>query len=163
MCQAHDYVHVRLSYLAEHVEEFFGREVVTCGIPKLYGWSPEQSGVYFLECPDIERFGLWIVAHSAPTFNVPQVVVGTVCFGVMGCYIEAEASSFPLPSPVRSDLNFDNVVNIIDLATFGLAFGSYPTHSRWNALADLDGNSAINIADGVLIAKDFGKTVPDLR
>jgi len=55
------------------------------------------------------------------------------------------------------DLNSDGVVDIRDMAIFGLAFGSYPGHTRWNPAADIDGNGIINILDGVKIAKNFGK------
>jgi parallel beta-helix repeat protein len=55
------------------------------------------------------------------------------------------------------DVNSDGVVDIRDIAIFGKAFGSYPGHPRWNQTADLDGNGIINILDGVMIAKNFGK------
>jgi len=68
---------------------------------------------------------------------------------------------YPLMKPWRAvlgDLNNDGKVNIKDIAIWGLAFGSYPGHPRWNPNADLDNNQVINIIDGVKIAKDFGKT-----
>ncbi|MFZ0966404.1 MAG: dockerin type I domain-containing protein [Candidatus Bathyarchaeia archaeon] len=55
------------------------------------------------------------------------------------------------------DVNSDGVVDVRDIAIFGKAFGSYPGHLRWNPAADLDGNGIINILDGVIIAKNFGK------
>jgi hypothetical protein len=55
----------------------------------------------------------------------------------------------------REDLNQDGVINVLDMATFALAFGSYPDHPRWNARADIDRNGKVNILDGVLITVAF--------
>jgi len=68
---------------------------------------------------------------------------------------------YPLMKPyvLVGDVNKDAVVNIKDLALFGKAFGSYPGHPRWNPAADIDGNGIINIVDGTIIAKNFGKTL----
>lgn len=55
------------------------------------------------------------------------------------------------------DVNDDGVVNIRDMFIFGKAFASYPGHPRWNPKADIDKNGRINILDGVIIAKSFGK------
>jgi PKD repeat protein len=54
-----------------------------------------------------------------------------------------------------ADLNEDDVVNILDLAIFGKAFGSSPGSARWNPLADLDGNGMVNILDGSAIARSY--------
>ena len=59
---------------------------------------------------------------------------------------------------VPGDLNRDGVVNILDLATAAVAYGSHPGHLRWNPVADLDENNIINILDITIIAKNFGKT-----
>jgi len=60
--------------------------------------------------------------------------------------------------PTRlEDLNEDGKVDIQDITIFAVAFGSYPGHSRWNPKADVDKNGKVNILDGVLIAKSYGK------
>ncbi|MDH5365147.1 MAG: ABC transporter substrate-binding protein, partial [Dehalococcoidia bacterium] len=56
------------------------------------------------------------------------------------------------------DLNNDGVVDIKDVAIVAAAFGSYPSHPRWNIVADIDKNDKVNIVDVALVAKDFGKT-----
>jgi len=61
--------------------------------------------------------------------------------------------------PLPGDLNGDGIVNILDLAIFGKAFGSYPGHPRWNPIADINKDNTTNIIDLVLIAKNFGKTI----
>ena len=57
------------------------------------------------------------------------------------------------------DLNADRRINILDMAIFGSAYGSYPGHPRWNPRADLDNNDLVNILDGVKIAKAFKPSV----
>ncbi|MCJ7423348.1 hypothetical protein MUP01_03660 [Candidatus Bathyarchaeota archaeon] len=37
------------------------------------------------------------------------------------------------------------------------AFGSYPSHSRWNPFADDNEDNRIDIRDVSLIARDYGK------
>jgi len=56
---------------------------------------------------------------------------------------------------IKEDLNDDGTVNIDDIAIWGLAFGSYPGHDRWNSRADINEDSKVNMIDGVLIAKVF--------
>jgi hypothetical protein len=72
---------------------------------------------------------------------------------------ENNQDRYPLMNPyvLLGDVNSDGVVDIRDIAIFGKAFGSYSGHPRWNPAADLDGNGIINILDGVIIAKNFGK------
>jgi len=58
---------------------------------------------------------------------------------------------------VVGDLNTDGKVDIQDVAIAANAFGSSPSHPRWNPIADLNNDSIVNILDVVLIAKNFGE------
>jgi hypothetical protein len=58
------------------------------------------------------------------------------------------------------DLNGDGKVDIKDISIVALAFGSYPSHPRWNPIADVYQDSKIDIRDIALIAKNFGKIDP---
>jgi len=53
------------------------------------------------------------------------------------------------------DLNFDGRVDILDISVAAQAFGSYPSHSRWNPKADIDNNGVVNIIDLVKIVQNF--------
>lgn len=55
--------------------------------------------------------------------------------------------------------NGDGVVNILDMATVGLAFGSTPGSAHWNPTADLDNNGKVDILDVAFAAIYFGKSV----
>jgi PKD repeat protein len=61
--------------------------------------------------------------------------------------------------PHIADLNEDGVVDILDIAIFAKAFGSFPGHSRWNPRADLNGNNIINILDGAVIARSYNMCI----
>jgi parallel beta-helix repeat protein len=94
--------------------------------------------------------------YSGPYQNI------TGCDGIGDTPYVIDANNrdgYPLMNPyvLLGDLNNDGVVNILDMAIFGKAYGSYPGHPRWNPAADLDGNGIINILDCCIIAKNFGK------
>lgn len=58
---------------------------------------------------------------------------------------------------IPGDLNHDGKVDIRDLAVAARAFGSYPSHPRWNPLCDINHDGKVDIRDLALIAKNFGK------
>ncbi|MCJ7423037.1 hypothetical protein MUP01_02050 [Candidatus Bathyarchaeota archaeon] len=58
------------------------------------------------------------------------------------------------------DLNFDNRVNVVDVAIVSAAFGSYPGHSRWDPRADIDKDNSIGVRDVSVVARHFGDTHP---
>jgi len=68
---------------------------------------------------------------------------------------------FPYSHVPNPDLNHDSLVNILDIAVLGIAYGSYPGHERWNVYADLDINEIVNTLDLDVAAKDFGKYSKD--
>jgi hypothetical protein len=56
------------------------------------------------------------------------------------------------------DLNMDGKVDMKDISIAARAFGSHPSHSRWNPIADENEDNKIDIADIALICRNFGKT-----
>jgi parallel beta-helix repeat protein len=62
-------------------------------------------------------------------------------------------------SILRSDLDGNNAVNILDLSIAAQAFRSKPGDPNWNPAADLDNNGIINILDITIVARDFGTKV----
>lgn len=56
------------------------------------------------------------------------------------------------------DLNCDGKVDIKDIATVAIAFGSFPGHPRWNPTADLNSDAKIDMMDIATVAINFGKT-----
>jgi basic membrane lipoprotein Med (substrate-binding protein (PBP1-ABC) superfamily) len=59
---------------------------------------------------------------------------------------------------IKTDLNFDGEVNILDLSTGAIAFGSYPGDERWDPKVDLNGDNNVNILDLASLAMNFGES-----
>jgi hypothetical protein len=59
----------------------------------------------------------------------------------------------------KPDLNFDSVVNILDISLVARAFGTRSGDQKWDPVADVNKDGIINILDISAIAKEYGKTV----
>jgi len=58
--------------------------------------------------------------------------------------------------PYRTDINYDTKVDIEDIFTAAIAFGSYPGHPTWDQRTDVNDDNKIDIEDIFTIALDFG-------
>ncbi len=58
------------------------------------------------------------------------------------------------------DVDGDRDVDIMDIATVALAFGSSPGGFNWNPIADIDNNLRVDIVDVSISALNFGKVDP---
>jgi len=58
------------------------------------------------------------------------------------------------------DINLDNFVDIEDLYTACLAYGSYPGHPAWNPTADIKIDNFVDMEDIYIISNNYGKTDP---
>lgn len=58
---------------------------------------------------------------------------------------------------LRTDVNGDGVVNILDISMVAAAWSSYPRHPKWDVKLDINDYGIINIMDIVFVARDFGK------
>ena len=61
--------------------------------------------------------------------------------------------------PLVGDVNLDGVVDIFDVVTVSIAFGSKPGDPNWNQAADLNNDDVVDIYDVVTVATNFGKTL----
>lgn len=69
--------------------------------------------------------------------------------------IEATKTAFVIM--LGPDINGDNKVNMDDLQTVMEAFGSFPTHPRWNLLADLNFDGKVDLRDIDIVLRYFGQ------
>jgi len=58
------------------------------------------------------------------------------------------------------DINKDGKVDIQDVATAALAFGSFPGHPRWNPSTDINQDGKVDIKDIGIVAQNFGQSNP---
>jgi hypothetical protein len=83
--------------------------------------------------------------------NVTLTVSGSLAYGIPfeGCDVIAVR--------MPGDLNMDGKVDMKDILIATKAFGSYPSHSRWNPIADENEDNKIDMVDIALICRNFGK------
>ncbi len=73
---------------------------------------------------------------------------------------ELNNDSLPLMKPynwLQGDVNYDTVVNIVDISIIAKAFGSRLGDANWNPRCDLNDDNIINILDMSAAASRFGK------
>ena len=62
--------------------------------------------------------------------------------------------------PLAGDLNEDNIVNMQDVIVVLDAFGSYPSHPRWNPIADTNSDGRVDMEDIIIVLTNFGQHYP---
>jgi parallel beta-helix repeat protein len=116
------------------------------------------------------------VINLHPSVNITLVFSWNTTDVTPGNYsIKAEASLLPdemdtednmmvslqtVKVKMLGDVNGDNKINIQDIATAALAYGSFPDHPRWKPQADINQDGKVDIRDLTIIAINFGKTYP---
>ena len=77
-------------------------------------------------------------------------------------YHDAEHPSYialPIVSAgMLGDVNNDGTVDIFDVVTVSVAFGSEPGDPNWNQAADLNNDNIVDIFDVVTVTSNFGKS-----
>jgi parallel beta-helix repeat protein len=71
--------------------------------------------------------------------------------------------NYPLMSPwisIVGDVNGDGKVNLEDLVTLAMAYGSKVGDTNWNSNADIDGNGIVGLSDLVILAQHYGQHYP---
>jgi hypothetical protein len=60
--------------------------------------------------------------------------------------------------PVQGDVNTDGKVDLVDLGTEAVVFGTRSSDPAWKPELDLNGDGTINILDIILVARNYGGT-----
>lgn len=58
------------------------------------------------------------------------------------------------------DVNWDGVIDKVDLDLISATFGSTPGAPNWNPDADLNGDGKVDISDLALAGRNYGKKAP---
>jgi len=100
------------------------------------------------------------------TWTTTDITIHTIKAELPPLPGETDTADNTLTSPttvkvkILGDINGDGEIDMKDIATAASAFGSFPTHPRWNPICDLNGDDKIDLKDIGFIAKNFGKTPP---
>jgi hypothetical protein len=94
--------------------------------------------------------------HSRGTVygNVTLSVVGYLYDGTMF------GGNMTIALRIPGDVNSDGKVNLIDVFSVALAYGSYPGYRTWNPNCDINNDGKINLIDYFVTALNYGKTYP---
>jgi ABC-type branched-subunit amino acid transport system substrate-binding protein len=65
----------------------------------------------------------------------------------------------PWMYPLKTDINYDGKINIMDISAAAKAFGTKPGDARWDKESDVNLDGQINIMDITKIAVDWNKSV----
>jgi len=102
-----------------------------------------------------------------PTWPSPQYTRALICqwqagrFEVVCPVDQSYTKDWCFPPwlyPYRTDINYDTKVDIEDIFSAALAFGTYPGHDDWDRRTDVNDDDKVDIEDIFTIALDFGTT-----
>ncbi len=96
------------------------------------------------------------IAYSATTLPSFLLVAptGIQTLG-LGCLADTKTSSEGFIVSKNPDLANQGRVNIVDIATIALSFGSTPSSPNWNSNADLNDDGSVNILDVAIAAFEY--------
>jgi len=57
------------------------------------------------------------------------------------------------------DVDHNHIVNVVDLATVAIAYGSTPTSANWNSAADINNDGKVDVLDLAFVAFYYGTTL----
>jgi len=103
---------------------------------------------------------LWNTTNVTPCQNYTITAYAIPVLGETDIVDNTLSSSTLVKVRLLGDINGDGKIDIRDIATVALAFGSYPSHPRWNPEADLNYDGKVDIKDIAIVARSFGKTYP---
>jgi len=81
----------------------------------------------------------------------------TVVVSALPIVVASPPPAQPPPDWLITDINYDGKVDVHDVFSAAIAYGSYPGHPNWNVDADIDDSGKIDIRDIFRIAMNFGK------
>ncbi len=141
-------------------------ETVGLAIPDLSATAighPLQQGQSILLGVKLD-YGLDKTSQSASSFprNYTDTASGAAWTGASftGAEFSASGSAFFIAyAKLLGDVNGDNKIDIVDVATIAYAYNTSPGNARWNTNADLDNNGVVNIMDVAIVAFYYGTSL----
>ncbi|MCW3986416.1 MAG: hypothetical protein NWE91_08445 [Candidatus Bathyarchaeota archaeon] len=129
-----EYVHVDLSYLATHPEEFLGILIQTTGMVRLDVFKiPEQPGNVFLEASDSPWVGMWVYIepYMIPLNGSIITIYGAVLYGMMGYYVHVQSWVYAPKLLLETDKHIyklgENItITLTNIGSATVTIGGYP-------------------------------------
>ena len=103
-------------------------------------------------------YDTFLITGNSFDFNVTLSMNTTITITVIDEAGNIGINTIRIPQPLVSDIDCNNKVNIIDISTAAIAFGTQPGDERWNFFADVNNDDVVNILDISTVALDFGKS-----
>jgi len=101
------------------------------------------------------------------TWNTASFAYGNYTLSVRAGPVQDEADTTDntlsmgiVKVTIPGDLNGDFRVSLSDLSILAKAYGSTPSHPKWNPNADINDNGAVTLSDLSIMAKNYGKHYP---
>ena len=101
------------------------------------------------------------------TMNTSGISMGNYAISAYAWPVPGEANTSDnnctggtIKVSIIGDLNGDGKVNLIDVFSVALAYGSYPGRPAWNPNYDVNNDGKINLIDYFITALNYGKTDP---
>jgi len=69
---------------------------------------------------------------------------------------------YPLMNPYwnPADINHDLRIDVKDVYAVSRAFGSSPSHPKWNPICDINNDKKVDVKDYYIVCRNYGKTYP---
>jgi len=126
----------------------------------MYDSSDNLIGNMYMENMTVDVGGTnFSTVLTIPLSAVPGIGSVNVSVYTLNGTPFSPGKSAPFEISLFGDLDGNGKVNMIDIAIVCAAFGSYPGHSGWNPVADVNKDHMVDLRDIAMVARRFGKTL----
>jgi hypothetical protein len=124
---------------------------------RIYDWA--NGTIVDSSVTDSNGYSVFTVKPDFYTIFASKPGFEDYTSGIADSAIFDNSSSSIILQSIRlfGDFNHNGKVGLEDLVALARAYGSTPTDSNWNPVADMDGNGAIGLSDLVAFAAHYGQ------
>ena len=135
-------------------------------VNETFGVTVYGNATYILAKQNV-TLASWSTANITLVWNTTTWLKGNYTISAGGDVVPGETNvannNFTdswIKVTIVGDVNGDGKVNLIDVFSVALAYGSYPGHPTWNPNYDINDDHKINLIDYFTTALNYGKTDP---
>ena len=109
---------------------------------------------------DLATFAFTVIQHGANSTAFTGITVSAVAMqDNVNNYATPTIVSGNMTTTIPGDISGNGKVDLSDLVTLALSYGSMPGQPKWKPTADLSGNGKVDLADLVILATHYGKHI----